>query len=54
MMQRLQLNNEDRLALLCGYAYSHNLTLDLIARLVTTRLSNERNSWHDGRAALNT
>jgi hypothetical protein len=35
MMERLQLNNDDALALLRSYAYSHNLTLDLIARRVT-------------------
>jgi GAF domain len=34
-MERLKQNNEDTLALLRGYAYSHNLTLDEVARLVT-------------------
>jgi hypothetical protein len=36
-MQRLQLNNMDALALLRGYAYSHSITLDQVARLVTNR-----------------
>jgi hypothetical protein len=34
-MERLQLSNEDALALLRGYAYSHSFTLDQVARLVT-------------------
>jgi hypothetical protein len=34
-MQRLSMSNSDALALLRGYAYSHSLTLDHVARLVT-------------------
>jgi len=36
-MQRLTLTNSDALALLRGYAYSHSVTLDQVARLVTDR-----------------
>jgi hypothetical protein len=36
-MERLQLSNMDALALLRGYAYSHSLTLDQVARLVTDK-----------------
>jgi hypothetical protein len=36
-MQRLQLSNTDALAMLRGYAYSHSLTLDQVARLVTDK-----------------
>jgi len=31
------LSNDDALALLPGYAYSHNLTLDQVARQMTDR-----------------
>ena len=34
-IERLEMNNHDALALLRGYAYSHDLTLDQAARLVT-------------------
>jgi GAF domain len=36
-MERLQLNNTDALALLRGYAYSHGMTLDQVALLVTDK-----------------
>ena len=36
-MERLTLSNADALALLRGYAYSHDVTLDEIARRVTER-----------------
>jgi hypothetical protein len=36
-MARLPLTNDDALALLRGYAYSHNLTLDQVARQMTDR-----------------
>jgi hypothetical protein len=36
-MQRLQLTNTDALAMLRGYAYSHSLTLDQVASLVTDK-----------------
>jgi len=36
-MARLPLGNDDALALLRGYAYSHSLTLDRVARLMTDR-----------------
>jgi hypothetical protein len=36
-MARLPLSNGDALALLRGYAYSHNLTLDQVARRMTDR-----------------
>jgi len=36
-MARLPLSNDDALALLRGYAYSHNLTLDQVARRMTDR-----------------
>lgn len=34
-IERLEMNNRDALALLRGYAYSHDLTLDQAARLLT-------------------
>lgn len=34
-IERLEMNNDDVLALLRGYAYSHDLTLDQAARLLT-------------------
>ena len=43
-VSRLQLRNNDALALLRGYAYSHNSTLDQVARLVTDRASSQENS----------
>jgi hypothetical protein len=35
LMARLPLSNDDALALLRGYAYSHNLTLDQVPRQMT-------------------
>jgi hypothetical protein len=37
LMARQPLSNDDALALLRGYAYSHNLTLDQVARQMTDR-----------------
>jgi hypothetical protein len=37
LMARLPVSNDDALAVLRGYAYSHNLTLDQVARQMTDR-----------------